>query len=212
MSRKDDFCAIPPESTLSAALDILSERNIHRLNVMDMATGKVIGILSQSDIIKYIGEHLDQLESFTGKSIKDLGLARYKPVFIDSESSVLTALSMMSEIGLSSIAVVDSTEKILGSISMTDIKYIFKFSRYYFLRETCGNFLTMILTSQGLENEGRDRVPVLDVNESSALDFAVKKIVATRVHRLWVVNDQRDLVGIISLTDILKYFKSKLLA
>ena len=78
------------------------------------------------------------------------------------------------------------------------------------MRETCGNFLSVILSSQGLEHGGRDRVPVLDVRESAGLDYAIKKLVATHVHRLWVIDDEQALVGVLSLTDIIKYFRSKI--
>jgi CBS-domain-containing membrane protein len=58
-----------PESTLSNAMDILATgHGIHRLNVMD-GNGRVIGVISQTDILKYIDSHSDKLKSVLDKTV-----------------------------------------------------------------------------------------------------------------------------------------------
>ena len=45
------------ESPLSAAVEILASKSsagIHRINVVDEGTGRVRGVLSQTDLVRYI--------------------------------------------------------------------------------------------------------------------------------------------------------------
>lgn len=54
LSHKNPFYSVMMESPLSAALDILATDNgVHRINVVD-ANGRVKGILSQTDIVKFL--------------------------------------------------------------------------------------------------------------------------------------------------------------
>ena len=123
------------------------------MNVIDRGNKNAfLGVLSQSDIVKYVGEkELDLLKSLTKeRSLKELGFVDpSKPIVkVESHTIVLRALSEMSKKGVTSVAVVDSNEKLLGSISMTDIKYIFKHSRFSRLQMPCGKFLTVILSNE----------------------------------------------------------------
>jgi Mg/Co/Ni transporter MgtE len=61
-----------------------------------------------------------------------------------------------------------------------------------------------ILLEQGLENDGKDSVPIFEVRMTSTLAQVIQKIVATRVHRLWAVDEQKALIGCISVTDIIR--------
>lgn len=52
---------------------------------------------------------------------------------------------------------------------------------------------------------GKDKLPVFDVTETSTLGYALGKMVATRAHRVWVVDRARGKpVSVVSLTDIYK--------
>ena len=50
-----------------------------------------------------------------------------------------------------------------------------------------------------------DRFPVLDVKSSATLVYAVQKLIVTRTHRLWIIDENYMLCGVISLTDILRF-------
>ena len=71
---------------------------------------------------------------------------------------------------------------------------------------SCSAFVSMALSQKGLENEGKDRFPVFDVTLKSTLLHVIQKMLATRVHRMWVVDETDRLLGVVSLTDILSLF------
>lgn len=59
---------------------------------------------------------------------------------------------------------------------------------------------------QGLENDGKDRFPILDVHLESSINQAIRKLFATHVHRVWVVDKDEVLTGVVSLYDIIHFF------
>jgi CBS-domain-containing membrane protein len=67
---------------------------------------------------------------------------------------VLDALQEMSRHGLSSVAVVDDRDRLVGNLSMTDIKYLFKSGDMALLWCNCLTFISEALSESGLE-QGR---------------------------------------------------------
>lgn len=49
----------------------------------------------------------------------------------------------------------------------------------------------------------KDKLPVFDVMETSTLGYAVGKMIATRAHRVWVVDRvQGPPISVVTLTDV----------
>lgn len=92
----------------------------------------------------------------------------------------------MSNEGLTSLAVVDNGSNVVGNISTADVRLLTSAASMPLLQSTCMHFITVILTERGME-KGRDSVPVFYVNPYSTLAHTVAKLVATRSHRMWVV-------------------------
>lgn len=92
----------------------------------------------------------------------------------------------MSQEGLSSVAVIDSTSNVVGNISSADVRHLTNSASLPLLSSSCLQFITVILTERGTE-KGKDSFPVFHVNPYSTLAHTVAKLVATRAHRMWVV-------------------------
>jgi CBS domain-containing protein len=92
----------------------------------------------------------------------------------------------MSDEGLTSIAVVDNALNVVGNISTVDVKHLTNTSSLPLLKSSCLHFISVILSERGVEN-GKDSFPVFHVNPYSTLAHTIAKLVATRAHRMWVV-------------------------
>ncbi|KNC70515.1 hypothetical protein SARC_16957, partial [Sphaeroforma arctica JP610] len=65
---------------------------------------------------------------------------------------------------------------------------------------------------QAFANEGKDSAPVFTVRRDTALSFALRKMRATKVHRVWIVNGSsagQAPTGVCSLTDVMKCLAGK---
>lgn len=94
---------------------------------------------------------------------------------------------MMNDEGLSSIAVVDNGQNVVGNISTKDVRHLTHGSNAPLLTSSCMHFISVILNERGMEN-GQDSFPVFYVNPSSTLAHTVAKLVATGSQRMWVVD------------------------
>lgn len=103
-----------------------------------------------------------------------------------ADSPLADALTLMSNEGLTSVAVVDSGLNVVGNISTADVRLLTSASSLPLLEGSCMHFISVILSERGVE-KGRDPFPVFHVNPYSTLAHTVAKLVATRAHRVWVV-------------------------
>ncbi|KAL2151602.1 hypothetical protein VTH82DRAFT_6700 [Thermothelomyces myriococcoides] len=88
--------------------------------------------------------------------------------------------------GLTSVAVVDQGLNVVGNISTVDVRHLTSAASLPLLKSSCMHFISVILSERGMEH-GRDSFPVFHVNPYSTLGHTVAKLVATKSHRMWVV-------------------------
>ncbi|CAO3693459.1 unnamed protein product [Umbelopsis ramanniana] len=203
LSRKNPFCSVLPEATLISVLDEFS-CGTHRVAVT-LPNGEIMGILSQSRVIEYLYRnitHFPELHRVASKSLRQLHLGEAPVISVDSDSIVLDALSLMNKHGVSSLAVIGPTNSLVGNISLTDVKHIIK-NQQKLLWNSCFHFINNIRVSQGVL-DGQDRHPVFDVKLDTTLLMTMGKLVATKAHRLWVTDEADAVIGLVSLTDLLR--------
>lgn len=145
-----------------------------------------------------------------------------------SSSTVLDAMRLMSECGVSSVAVIDdgggygagygSWGGLTGAVSVTDVgKLVVPSESNHILSAPLHQFVAQIKEPDG-STDGADRYPVYVVLPTSSLSYAIQKLLATNAHRLFVTNSDFEpssspgsptvggLCGIVSIVDILSLF------
>lgn len=203
LSHRNPFYSVTADTSLLEAMQVFG-KGVHRVAVMSNS-GDLLGILTQSNVANFLYGKLAQLP-IAQKSIGELGIVTRTVKSINAEAQVFAAMSLMNDTGMTSLPMVDHGGRLVGSISLSDIKYVLRGFKYNMLWRSCFQFIAYVRNHQGLvEDKGRDRYPVFDVREKDSLIKAMGKMGATRAHRVWVSTpDTNKLVGVVSLTDALR--------
>ncbi|KAG5638328.1 hypothetical protein H0H81_000571 [Sphagnurus paluster] len=136
-----------------------------------------------------------------------------------STSTVLDAMRLMSEEGVSSVAVIDDESgTLISAVSVTDVgKILVPSQSKQILTTPLHLFISHIKESDG-STDGADKYPVYSVSPSSPLSYTIQKLLATNAHRLFVTTESRPaspitysagyggISGIVSIVDILSLF------
>jgi len=188
LCRKEALVTLPTDSKLSQAVEVLGS-GVHRLLVTS-DDGEVVGVMSQLRLVEFFwneGVNFASIDQLYPQVLKDLNIGTKDTISINSDAPLSDALTMMNEEGLTSIAVVDNGHNVVGNISTRDVRHLTSSSSAPLLKQSCMHFISIILNERGVEN-GRDAFPVFYVNPYSTLAHTVAKLVATRSHRMWVVD------------------------
>ncbi|KAH7327823.1 hypothetical protein B0I35DRAFT_345665 [Stachybotrys elegans] len=185
--RKETLINLTADANLSQAIEVLGS-GIHQLLVTD-DSGSVSGIITQLQVVEFFWNeavNFPSIDRLYAVILRDLGVGSQQIISVNSDVPLSEALVLMNEEGLTSVAVVDNGQNVVGNISTRDVRHLTSTSSAPLISGSCMHFISYILNEKGVE-KGRDAVPVFYVNPYSTLAHTVAKLVATKSHRMWVV-------------------------
>ncbi|KAK0476315.1 hypothetical protein IW261DRAFT_1490680 [Armillaria novae-zelandiae] len=105
-------------------------------------------------------------------------------------ASVLDVMRLMSEEGVSGIAVVnDETLVLLSAVSVTDIgKIVVPSESKHILSTPLHQFIAQIKDSDGSE-DGANKYPVYSILPTNTMLYTMQKLLATNAHRVFMTQD-----------------------
>ncbi|KAI0122321.1 hypothetical protein F4814DRAFT_408327 [Daldinia grandis] len=185
--RKESLITLQGDEDLAKAIEVFGS-GVHRVLVCNHSA-EVIGILSQLKLLEFFwheGINFRVIDDLYPRLLREVGIGSQQILAVNADSPLTEALNLMNQEGLSSVAVVDSALNVVGNISTADVKLLTNATSLPLLQNSCMHFISVILTEEGVE-KGKDSFPVFYVNPYSTLAHTVAKLVATRSHRMWIV-------------------------
>ncbi|KAL8097875.1 SNF1-related protein kinase regulatory subunit gamma-1-like [Apium graveolens] len=205
------FLALQTSNSFLTMLLLLSTYRMKSVPVVDSGEGKIENIVTQSSVIHMLEEcaGLQWFERLGSKKLSELGLPLMKPgnvVKVHEDEPVLQAFKLMRQEGFGGVPVVESDGKAVGNISIRDIQFlllapaIYKEYRYM----TAKNFLTAI---RHYLKEHEQSTPfssgMITCRRDDTLKEVIIKLDSMKIHRVYVVDEEGNLEGVITLRDII---------
>ncbi|PWA42825.1 cystathionine beta-synthase (CBS) protein [Artemisia annua] len=225
-----------PDTSIMDCMEVFS-KGIHRALVpLDSSMENVAGVelvesassyrmLTQMDLIKFLKGHESDLKHVNDRTILELG-ALVEPIFgVTNHTKVIDAIKSMRAGSLNAIPIIESinpvTEdhsqlvngkgrKVIGTFSATDLRGCPVSYLQSWLPQSVMEYTTSLL-SVAANMAGSTPRELVTCYATSRLGEVVDKVVANHVHRVWVVDHEGLLEGLVSLTDIIRVIRSSLL-
>jgi len=199
LARRNRFKPVLLSDSLLTVVELLA-KGLHRVPVLG-ENGRVINIISQSTIITLISN-----QNFgEGDRISDLRVGTSPVKTVNINTSVISTFRLLDQFKISGVAVVDDDEKLVSVTTGKDLKCFIRNPSRHALEMSIFENIKMI------RNEEVDiRSLAISVFAHESLTRAIKLIAATRVHRIFVMDDEKSYkpITVISITDILNYLVS----
>ncbi|XP_052836455.1 uncharacterized protein LOC128252616 isoform X3 [Drosophila gunungcola] len=191
--------SIGPDASLYDAIKILIHSRIHRLPVIDPATGNVLYILTHKRILRFLFLYINELPkpAYMQRSLRELKIGTYNNIeTADETTSIITALKKFVERRVSALPLVDAEGRLVDIYAKFDVINLAA-------EKTYNDLDVSLRKANEHRNEWFEGVQKCNLDES--LYTIMERIVRAEVHRLVVVDEHRKVIGIISLSDILLY-------
>jgi len=179
---------------------------VHRVCLFN-ERGVITAVISQSDVIKFLHEHLRLLGELGAKTVAELGLGLpmdssdgNRVVTVRSDASALNAFHTLYTHGVHGIGVVDAQNgKLLANLSASDLRGVTRDE----LDLLDANVLRFLQIEQAHLSNRLRPITAYSVRRSYSLADVLDAFVTARVHRVFVVDEDEAPEGVITLTDIL---------
>jgi len=193
------------EGTMFREIVRLLATKARRVPVLSKTTGRVIQIISQSQVCALLYERVKAggVLNDTSPAASGIGI---KPVFaVKDTSQARDAFQMMVDKRVSSVAILDDNSEILTAISTKDIRLLPRLEsagleRHNLLDMNVREFVGLV--RRVTEIDGKSRAACVTVELNTPLSTVLGKLAATKMHRVYVIDAHRRPVGVISVSDV----------
>ncbi|KAJ1393468.1 CBS domain [Sesbania bispinosa] len=192
-------------------------------------------MLTQMDVLRFLKDHASELQSILARSVQDLGANTERIYAITDRTKLVDAIKCLKAAMLNAVPIVRASDvgeddhkqlinaslilsgrcrKLIGTFSATDLRGCYLATLKSWLGISALAFTEEIATSplftaSDTENSRRELVTCCaDSPFSEVIDKAVTK----HVHRVWVVDQEGLLMGVVSLTDVIRVMRQSLLS
>jgi len=198
LSHRNKMFPVPIGSSLLDAVNKMATNHVQRIPIVDK-DNNITNLLTQSAVIDYLAKHIDQLGPAIQKTLKELHFEKKPVISIDHNKSAIEAFKLMAEHRISGLAVLDSDKKLMANISARDLRSIQQdaqlFERLYY---SVGEFVSHVRQANY-----RAIHPSICCTFDDTFQKIIMRLAAARIHRIYVVDENRRPISVISLHDIL---------
>lgn len=195
---KKDVITVPPTKTIKEAAELMIEHEFRRLPVTDAGSQKLLGIVTAMDILDFLGggnkfeliekKHDDNFLAAINEPVKEIMTRNV--VSIKPKDSINSSVTTMIENGVGSLPIVDVDGKLVGIITERDFALA----------------LAGVLTDELVQDVMTE--DVITATPGTPIESSSKIMVRNNLRRIPVVEEEK-LVGIVTSTDILRFFGDK---
>ncbi|CAG8587425.1 2066_t:CDS:2 [Paraglomus occultum] len=192
--------SIHPLKSLYEACKLLVEARAHRLPLVDVDsdTGQemIVSVLTQYRILKFIAVNCTEIKLLR-KPLSEIKIGVYENLATARLSTtVIDVISMFVEKRISSVPILDEHGVVINVYETVDVMTLIRSGAYYGLNLPVGEAMLR-------RTEDFPGVHTCTLNDN--LHSIFELIRAKPVYRLIVVDSEKKLKGIVSLSDIMRY-------
>ncbi|CAM6014128.1 unnamed protein product [Sphagnum balticum] len=207
------FLPIQQNDSMLTVLLMLSKFRLRSIPVVDIDNNIVENMITQSGVVLGLSQcrGRDWYDNLAGKSLHQLGLPvmkRNQVVSVDASKLVLEAFKLMKEKRIGGLPVVEGPEQhLVGNISVRDVHFLLLQPELFVKRKelTVMNFIKMVTE---IEPE-TGMLPPTTCENTTELGNVIDTLASKNLPRIHIVNKNNQLVGVVTLRDIIGCFVSE---
>eukprot|EP01080_Neovahlkampfia_damariscottae_P008377 gene8377-202_t len=190
-NRPEQLLQLSPDESLMSVITFFDKKGIRRAPVV--SDGCILHILTHALILSYLMKKInDQLPIFK-KSLLELGIGTYAKIKTAKPTDkVFDVISMFSQYTISAVPIVNEKGSVIDVYSRTDVLYMTK------------DFDVGQTIEEALKE--KPKIPVYTCVQTETFENIIRHLSKSRIHRLLIMDDDARVIGIVSVSDILKFF------
>ncbi|KAI9243444.1 hypothetical protein BDA99DRAFT_566667 [Phascolomyces articulosus] len=199
-AESSQLVSVRPTDSLEYVMELFSTHTAHRVLVLQDTTPI---LLSQMDIVKYLQAHnhaLGPILDLTTPTIVDHAKQRrhaeHPLVSLNYRRTAMDAFLQLAQSRVGAMAIVDDEDDMVGELSPENLRGLNR-DRYDALQKPVVMYLK--------ESQG-DLYPPLTCHDRFTLSQLMTAFVLRKAHRLWWIDEQGHVKGVITLSDFLGTF------
>ncbi|XP_076907641.1 SNF1-related protein kinase regulatory subunit gamma-1-like [Bidens hawaiensis] len=205
------YIPVSTDSSMLSVLLLLSKYRLRNVPVIEPGNPMIKNFITQSAVVQGLEQckGRDWFDAISVHPITELGLPfvlKDKVISSQSDELILEAFKKMKDNEIGGLPIVEGlTKKIVGNLSIKDIRFLLLKQKLFtnFRKLTVKDFMTTIAATS---EENKKAVSPITCKLGFTLGEVISTLSTKCVHRIYVVSDANDVIGIITLRDVISCF------
>lgn len=202
-----DVIHIPPSKSIKDTAKVMMEHEFRRLPVTDPGSGKLLGIVTVMDILDFLGggkkfniienKYQDNFLAAINEPIREI-MTR-EVIYLSNKDSIAKAIDTMLDNHVGAVPILNADEELVGIVTERDVALSLA---GVLTEEVAKDYMTknVITTTPGTPVEGASKIMVRNRLRRIPIEGEDTNLATTNEERL---------LGIITTTDIIRFFNDK---
>jgi len=194
-SSRDRFKAVLEEDDIFTVMEILGH-GTHRVAIVNVLSD-IQNLITQSDVVRLIAANTHLLGDAAKRTVQELGFLNNvfpnKLVALNANEVALNSFKIMNTMKVGAAPILNEQGQFIGTLSVSDLKSL-----------AYGSFESLLTTTADFSRKhaGSNIPSPIVCAPNDSVSYVLGLISQSRVHRVWVLDQNQHPVGVISLTDI----------
>ncbi|KAG6601414.1 SNF1-related protein kinase regulatory subunit gamma-1-like [Cucurbita moschata] len=205
------FLPVTLDNSMLGVLLLLSKYRLRNVPVIEPGKPDIKNYITQSAVVQGLERcrGRDWFDCIAARPISDLGLpfmSCNEVITIQSQELILEAFKRMRDNHIGGLPVVEGPKnRIVGNISIRDIRYLLLKPEIFsnFRKLTVMDFIKTVVML--IQDVGKLAPPII-CKLDSTLGSVIHSLASKSVHRIYVVAADDEVVGVITLRDVISCF------
>lgn len=188
------------KGTLLDCMLLCGQHGFRRLPVVKTPGGDVVNIVTQSALVQTLGANLERFKAVGGRTLEELGLGQRGTVLSVTENQPLQdAFDLIRQHDVSAVPVLDGEGRIKGNVSARDARLIVSSTKIYkLLKMPVSTYLDVVTDGS--------QFSAITCPPTEKMEDVVRLLTNNRIHRVYVVDEDRKPIRVVSLRNVLTKF------
>eukprot|EP01084_Bolivina_argentea_P080248 145403_1 len=208
--KQEDFAFVTADSTLEIASAIFHDHKIKFLPVVVPGENSVLAIISHLEVIEFlVNTFREKRKGFFQSSVIELRIGVFDNIITMQQGAKLSeVLELLELYNIGAVPVLDEQGKVIDMYSRSDFTFLATASTPKAILQNLDCKLSDILKEAGSTpfREGRNRDPLITCSPQDSLQTIFEIFSRTKFRRIVCVDVDGRCRGLISVSDLLRYF------
>lgn len=183
-------------------MQIMVTNGVQRVPVLHPQTNNLENFITQSTLIQYFAKNSAKLGKYGEYTLSELGFKPKHVYSVKENGLAIEAFKMMSEHKITGVPIVDSDGSIITNISSRDLRNVLTDPNFFEKLQLPAERFASDLKSKSFLHNAETMYPKICCKFSNKFAEVLHKLAATKIHRIYVVENTEKPVSVISLDDI----------
>jgi CBS domain-containing protein len=188
------------ENTVLDCMLLMGKYGLHRCYVVNSGTHELVGVVTQSMLVQFLHDHMPVFKAISEQTIAELKIGTYSQlVTVTQDNTFMDAFTQIQLQQVSAVPVLDGQDQVVGVVSARDARLLItRPFRLPYIYKPLSFWKQLQIQPFNVEP--------ITVKKSATLHQIIDIFAKTQIHRVFVVDDDKHLLGVVSLRDVLAAF------